>query len=252
MERQNEQEIDLLDLFLYLRKKIWVLAISFILCAVAGFAFTKIFIDKEYTAVTRMYVLNMGGQSNVGVSDFQLSNLLMEDYKVLITGENVTKEVIRQMNLDMSVENLSNKIKVSAMSNTRVLEIKITDTDPQRAADIANCVREVSSKQIQQIMDVDMVNVVYEADVPENPSGPSTMKNTALAAVVGLVIAIGVYVVIYLLDDTIRTEEDVERYLGLSTLGVIPVSEEFEKMVRSNPRQSENGKTVRRKPTVKK
>lgn len=252
MERQNEQEIDLLALFLYLRKKIWVLAISFVLCAVVGFSFTKIFLQKEYTTVTRMYVLNQGAGSNVAVSDLQLSNLLMEDYKVLITGENVMKEVIRRLDLDMSVGQLSKKIKVNAMTNTRVVEIKITDTDPQRAADIANCVREVSSKQIQQIMDAVTVNVVYEAAVPEEASGPSTMKNTVLAAMVGLVIAVGVYTVIYLVDDTIRTEEDVERYLGLSTLGVIPVSDEFEKMSRSNPRQSENGKTVRRKPTVKK
>ena len=252
MERQNEQEIDLLDLLLYLSKKIWVLAISFVLCAVVGFSFTKIFLQKEYTAVTRMYVLNQGSGSNVAVSDLQLSNLLMEDYKVLITGENVTKEVLHRLNLDMSVGQLSNKIKVSAMTNTRVVEIKITDTDPQRAADIANCVREVSSKQIQQIMDVDAVNVVYEAEVPEKASGPSTMKNTALAAIVGLVIAVGVYTVIYLVDDTIRTEEDVERYLGLSTLGVIPVSDEFEKMSRSNPRQPESGNTIRRKPAGKK
>ena len=84
--------------------------------------------------------------------------------------------------------------------------------------------------QIKEIMDVDAVNVVYAAEVPSGPSSPSVMKNTMIAAILGLVAVVGVYVVIFLLDDTIRTEEDVERYLGLSTVGVIPLSNELNVM----------------------
>jgi capsular polysaccharide biosynthesis protein len=77
------------------------------------------------------------------------------------------------------------------------------------------------------IMNVDAVNLVYEADVPSAPSGPSAKKNTVLAAIIGFVAVVGIYVVTFLLDDTIRTEEDVEKHLGLPTLGVIPVSDDF-------------------------
>lgn len=252
MDNRTEDEIDLLDLLLYLKKKLWIIILSFLVCAAAGFAFTYFFIDTEYTATTRMYVLNRSSESNVAYSDFQVSNQLMEDYKVLITGENVTKEVIRQLGLDMSASQLSKKISVTAKDNTRVLQINVTDTDPQRAAEIANCVREISGEQIQQIMDVDAVNLVYAADVPQSPSGPNVMKNTILAALVGLVAAVGIFVVIYLIDDTIRTEEDVERYLGLSTLGVIPMSPEFEKMTRSTTRQPGAGKNARQQPAAAK
>lgn len=228
MERQNEEmEIDLLELFYYLKKKIVVLVAVCLVCAVAGFVGTKLFITPTYTTNTRMYVLNRSNENNVLTSDFQIATYVMNDYKALITGQNVTKEVISRLGLKMKPETLSKKIQVTSPENTRVLQINITDTNPKKAADIANTVREVASLQIKQIMDVDAVQTVYEAEVPKEPSGPNTMRNTALAGILGLVIAVAVYTVIFLLDDTIRTEEDVTRYLGLGTLGVIPVSLEM-------------------------
>lgn len=228
MEHQNEElEIDLLELFLYLKKRILIICAVVIACAAFGFLFTKLFIPYKYTASTRIYVLNRQNESNVVSSDYTISNYMINDYTVLITGRNVTKEVVSQLDLDMSYSDLSGKIEVSSPDNTRILQISVTDTDPQRAASIVNCVREVAMRQIKDIMNVDAVNLVYEAEVPTSPSGPSVKKNTLLAAIMGFVAVIGVFVVIFLLDDTIRTEEDVEKYLGLGTLGVIPASEDF-------------------------
>ena len=225
MERQTEEmEIDLLELLRYLKKRIIVIIAACLVCTVVGFLGTKLFITLEYTTNTRMYVLNRSNENNMVTSDFQIATYVMNDYKALITGQNVTKEVIRQLDLNMTPEALSAKIKVTSVENTRVLQINITDKDPQKAADIANTVREVASMQIKQIMDVDAVKIVYEAEVPKVPSGPNATKNAALAGILGLVLVAGVYIVIFLLDDTIRTEEDVARYLGLGTLGVIPVS----------------------------
>ena len=87
-------------------------------------------------------------------------------------------------------------------------------------------------------MDADAVNLVYEAQVPKAPSAPNVMRNTVLAAAVGLILAIAVLTVIFVLDDTIRTEEDVEKYLGLGTMGVIPVSSELSNGGASAGRQN--------------
>ena len=106
--------------------------------------------------------------------------------------------------------------------------------------------------QIKQIMDVDAVQTVYEAEVPQEPSGPNTMKNTALAGILGLVIAVGIYVVIFIMDDTIRTEEDVTRYLGLGTLGVIPVSTEMGTLGANRVDKKAGGKKPASKPEQKK
>ena len=127
----------------------------------------------------------------------------------------------------MTAEALAKKITVNAQNNTRVLQISVSDTDPQRAAEIANCVREEAAIQIKRIMDVDAVNLVYEAQVPKAPSYPNVASSTLGWAAIGFVVILCVLAAVYALDDGIRTEEDVERYLGLSTLGIIPVSSDL-------------------------
>ena len=215
-----------MELFHHLKKKIPLLLAACLICAVATFAVTTLLIPQKYTAVTRVYVLNRSEDTAVVSADFSLSDYMINDYKVLITGRNVTKEVISQLNLDMTHRELSKMIQVSAPDNTRVLQISVTDTEAQRAAEIANGVRDVAVAQIKAIMDVDAVNLIYEAQVPTSPSAPNVMRNTALVAAVGLILAIVVFTVIFILDDTIRTEEDVEKYLGLVTMGANPVSSE--------------------------
>ena len=226
--RKDEMEIDLIDLLYYLKKKLWSIVTAFLVFAILGAVFTTFFMQDEYTAKTRMYVLNRSSEAGISSSDYSISNYMVKDYEVLIIGENVTREVIDRLHLDMSVSELAGKISVSAIENTRILQIIVVDNEAKRAADIANCVREISSAQIKEIMDVDAVNLVYEAEVPNQKSGPSMTKNMIIAAVLGVVLAIGVLVVVYMMDDTIRTDEDVTRFLGLDTLGVIPMSKELE------------------------
>lgn len=247
MERHNEEmEIDLLGLFYYLKKKIVIIVAVCLIFTVAGFLGTKLFITPTYSTNTRMYVLNVSGDDNVGTSDFQIANYFLSDYKVLITGQNVTKEVVKRLNLDVTPDALAKKIEVTSPANTRILQIAISDADPQKAADIANCVREVASQLIERIMSADAVQLVYEAEVPANPSGPNTMRNTAIAGALGLIVAVGIYAVIFILDDTIRTEEDVERYLGLGTMGVIPMSGDLESISGNRNVGKTAGKTVGR------
>lgn len=245
MERNKEEmEIDLLELLYYLKKKVIVIVAVCLVCTVAGFVGTKLFVAPEYTTNTRMYVLNRSNENNVIASDFQVATYVMNDYKALITGQNVTKEVISRLGLEMKPSALSAKIRVTSPENTRVLQINITDTNPQMAADIANMVREVASAQIKQIMDVSAVQTVYEAEVPQEPSSPNAMRNAVLAAALGLVAVIGIYAVIYILDETIRTEEDVTRYLGLGTLGVIPMSTEMGVLDASRASKKHSSKTA--------
>ena len=242
--RKDEMEIDLIDLFYYLKKKIWAIVAAFLVFAILGAVFTTFFMQDEYTAKTRMYVLNRSSEAGISSGDYSVSSYMVKDYEVLITGENVTREVIDRLHLDMSVSELVSKISVSAIDNTRVLQIVVVDNDAKRAAAIANCVREISSAQLKEIMDVDAVNLVYEAEVPGGKSGPSMTKNMIIAAALGVVLAIGVLVVVYMLDDTIRTDEDVTRFLGLDTLGVIPMSKELETMVNTGLNNAKKNKLV--------
>lgn len=225
--RHNDFDFNLLDLLNYLKRKAIFILIAAATCALAGFLISSLFMTPQYTASTRVYVLNRSDGNAVASSDFTLSNYMIADYKVLITGQNVTSEVIEELDLNMSPSGLAGKISVSAPSNTRVLQISVTDSNPEMAAAIANSVREVAARQLKEIMAVDAVNLVYEASVPTAPTSPNVMKNTLLVAVLGAIAVTFIFAIVFILDDAIRTEEDVERYLGLNTLGVIPVSSDL-------------------------
>ena len=228
MEQQEKQiEIDLIGLLNYLKKRIMIIAAAVLVFAAFGLLYSAMFITPSYVAETRLYVLNRSSTIGVQGSDYQVSTYMLQDYQVLITGKNVTQKVVQQLNLEMTAEQLRSKITVSAPEETRVLQINVSDTDPQRAADIANKVCEVAIQELKRLTDADAVRQVYEAEVPRYSVSPGVKKVVLLAALCGLAASVGIITVMYILDDSIRSEEDVERYLGLSVLGVIPESQEI-------------------------
>lgn len=236
MERQNEMELDLGALMLCLLKKSKMILAASLLAAVVAFAVSSFVIPVRYTASTRVYVLNHNGGGDLSYSDYQLADQMIEDYSVLITGANVTKEVISQMGLAVTEEKLEKMIQVEVPKNTRILQISVRDTDPVRAAEIANCVRTVASDQIQRIMAVEAVNLIYEAETPQKPSGPDVLKITLLSALGGLLLAATYFGILHVMDDGIRTEEDVAAQLNLCVLSAVPNSEALQR--RDNPRGS--------------
>lgn len=230
MEEQNAIEIDLGELLRCLKKRIWVILGVGAVCAVLGLVISAFVLQPKYTASTRAYVLNRTNENTIVYADIQTSTYMLYDYRALITGQNVTREVIRDLELDMTDAQLASCITVDSETNTRVLQIDVTYHDPQLAADIANRVREIAADQIKEFMEVDAVKTVYEAEAPASPSAPNVQQNTMIAAVLGMLVCAAVYMTLFVLDDTIRTEDDVQKYLGLSVLGVIPESEELRSM----------------------
>ena len=111
---------------------------------------------------------------------------------------------------------------VSTPTDTRILTIAVSDTDPMLAKKIADAVREASKTQIQSVMGIETVNTVEESNLPENPVSPNTKMNVLMGFVLGLILSIAVVIIRFMLDDTIKVQEDVEKYLGLSVLGMIP------------------------------
>ena len=192
-------EIDLLGLFRFWMKKKWIILGVTILCCFLSFTVSQFVLPREYTASSRVYVLSRTQSDAVTSSDLMVSGYLVDDLKVLITGRNVTEAVITALDLDMSHETLAEKIYVSAEENTRVLQISVTDNDARLAADIANCVRQVASEQIMGIMEIDAVKLVYDAEVPREPSSPKVLKNTVMFSAAGFLAAISVLSVLFFL-----------------------------------------------------
>lgn len=239
MDKQTVAEINLIDLLFYIKKRLWIVLVSGAVCALATLLVNAIVLTPQYTASTRIYVLNRASDAGIDYSDIQSSAQLAQDFEVLITGRNVTSQVIRQLSLDMTDGQLADKITINGVTDSRILQIDVMDSDAKRAADIANCVREVAKEQLVNIMEIDTVNVVYEAEQPVNPSAPHTKRNTILALMLGVCISCLALIVLFIVDDSVKTEEEIERYLNLSTVGVIPHSNSILKanQTRSKKRQ---------------
>ena len=188
-------------------------------------------IHPMYESTTKIYILNKEENQTVTYSDVQISTQLTQDYAELIKSRYVLEEVIQRLDLvDMDYDDLSDVLRVDTPSDTRIVAITAKDEDPLMAMKIANCIREVASEHITNVMDIDAINVAETANVPTEKASPSVARWTVIAGFLGCVIVAFFAILGYLLDDTIKSNDDVERYLGLSTLALIPLTlEEDEK-----------------------
>ena len=226
----DEITIDLTELFMVLWSEAHIILLSGILMALVAFVGTKLFITPLYTSTTQMYVLTkQDSNSSVTYSDLQTGTQLTKDYMVLIKSRPVLEQVISVLNLDMEVEKLADMISVETETDTRVLNISVRNEDPRVAKNIADAVREAVGIQITEIMDAEAVNTVQEGNLATAPSSPSVMKNVMIGGILGLIISIGIIVLIFVLDDTVKTPDDIEQYLGLNVLTSIPLKEGTEK-----------------------
>lgn len=227
MENQREKEeieIDLLEVFQILAGRMWLILSAGLFAALVCFALSMFVLVPTYESTTKIYILNKTENNSVTYSDVQMGTQLTKDYAELINSRYVLEEVIQQLSLDLEYRELLDKVRVTTPTDTRIVAITVEDTDPVQAMNIANSIRETASSHIQNVMDIEAVNVVETANMPTEKAGPSVVKWTAIGGLLGIFLLCAIILVQYLMDDTIKSSEDVEKYLGISTLALIPVA----------------------------
>lgn len=224
---EDEISIDLFELFGLLWSRLHIIILCGLVMALLAFLGTKLLITPKYTSETKVYVLTKStSDGTVTSSDLQAGTYLTNDYEELVTSRTVMEKVIAQLGLeDIKSSDLAGMISVDTATDSRILTISVENENPKTAQQIADAVRECVSVQITEIMDADSVNTVEVADLPDEPSSPNLVKNIVMGGAIGVFLSIAVIVLLYLLDDSIKTKEDVENYLGLNTLALIPVNE---------------------------
>ena len=226
MDRKDDIiEINLGELFSILLGRAFLIISAGLFFALSGLFVSKFVMHPTYESTTKIYILNKEENQTVTYSDVQISTQLTQDYAELIKSRYVLEEVIQRLNLiDMEYKQLASVLRVDTPSDTRIVAITVKDEDPLMAMKIANCIREVASEHITNVMDIDAINIAETANVPTEKASPSVMRWTILSGFVGAVVVAFFVVLGYLLDDTIKSNDDVERYLGLSTLALVPLS----------------------------
>lgn len=223
--------LDLVDLLMALyRKLFWIIA-SGIVVAVLAFGYTKLFIVPMYSSTTKIYILSDENEKNsvLTYSDVQTVTLLTKDYKEMIKSRPVMEAVVEKLGLTISADELLGKVRIEEVAETRILYIHAEDEDPVMAKKIADGVREASIEQVAQIMEKYAIKTVEEGNIPQAPYAPNVMRNTVLGGMIGIVLAVVVIAILYISDDSLKSVDDVERYLGMNVLVMIPMWEKQKK-----------------------
>lgn len=219
---QEEMEIDLLELFHVMMQKLWLILLLLVLGAGLAFGATKLLITPMYTASSEIYILTKT-TTVTSLADIQMGAQITSDFAVLAKSRPVVENVIKNLHLDYTYEEVVGMISTENPSDTRILRINVQNADAELAKELANAFSEETAERVAYIMTTDKPKVVEEAVTPKHPSSPSVGKNTVLGGLLGMVLAMAVITVLYLMNDTIQTEEDVRKYLDLHTLAVVPM-----------------------------
>jgi len=244
MYRENEEiEIDLLELFFVLKKNIVAIILASLIGTAVFGAYSFLIAKPVYESTSKLYILSQS-TSLTSFADIQISNSLAKDYEEMIFSRPVVMQVAQNLNLDYTYEELKGKMSINNPADTRCLNITCHSNDMQEAADIANEFATVAKRQISEIMDTDEP-ALYENAIPnENPIKPEKLKNMIIGFLLGFIIACGIIIVRYMLNDSLKSEDDIEKYLGLNTLASIP-NEKAQKV--QDLRYKETGEAEKKK-----
>lgn len=219
------EEISLKELFFILRKWLWLIITLLIVSILVSGVISFFVIDKKYEAFTTLMVgkpKDYVTENKIEYNDIMLNQKLVSTYGELIKTRAVADKVINNLNLDMSYEEYKTRTSVNLVKDTEIIRIRVSDTDPILAANIANETAEVFMETVIDIMKVENVQVIDKAQVPTDPVEPRPMMNMAISAVLGIMLGVFIAFLIEFLDSTIKTSDDVEKHLGVPVLGTIP------------------------------
>lgn len=237
-EKDEEVEIDLLDLLSFYWARKWLIIAAFLTGAIIVGLVTFYLITPRYTATSKLYMVSASSDSIVDLTDLNIGTSLSTDYEQLLQVRPIFEEVIEKEKLPYTYEQLLGMVTISTITDTRILTISVESTKPDEAMRIANRLANLATTELPRLMDTSKPNVAEEAIFPEEKSSPSLSKNVVIGALVGMVLVLVVLTFFYMTDDTMKSAEDVEKEFGIMPLTVIPegdvasISDEKEKEIQ--------------------
>jgi len=220
----RETEIDLIDLGRYILRHWLVVLLLTVAGAVLAFIITAFAITPVYEATSSIYVVSATTNSALDLSDLNLGTSLTADYQKLVKSRTLMENVIEASGEDLSPTQLSGMLTVGNDTGTRILEFTITSPDPYQAMRLANTFAEQAILFLPEVMGV-KDNVPTEVDsaiLPIQPSNIRYSRNAVIGALVGFVLGVAIFTVMYMMNDTFNSAEDVEKYLGIVPMAMVP------------------------------
>ncbi|WHY66803.1 Wzz/FepE/Etk N-terminal domain-containing protein [Neobacillus sp. SuZ13] len=216
-----EETISLKELLETLKKRLVLIVSITVIAAIISGVVSYYFLTPIYQASTQILVNQKKNEQSW--NEVQTNLQLINTYKIIITSPRILDIVSKELDLNMTAAQLKRKITVGNENESQIVNVSVQDADAKVAAQIANKTVEVFKKEVFEIMNVNNVTILSEADVSENPSPikPRPLINVAIAIVVGLMAGVVLAFLLEYFNNTIKNEQDIEKLLGLPILGVI-------------------------------
>ena len=234
-QSQSVKEIDLVELALLLLDNLHYIVLFFLVGALIFNAYAYFFIHPTYESTASIYVVSASGGTVVDLTDLNIGSSLKSDYRELIMSYPVLDRVSKKLELDWSTEKMSKAISVSNPADTRILKLTATAEIPELAMDIANTLATVAVEYLPETMSTEAPNIAQKGRLPKYRANPSYTKYTLLGGLLGALLCCAWFAFKMIMDETIRTPEEMERYFGAAPLTTIPYVGVFEQDV-DNPR----------------
>lgn len=219
--------LDLKELFRIIKKRIWLMVIITVLTTAASFVISFFLIDPTYEAKSTIIIGKvLEEDTKVQYNDVLMYQKLSKTYGEIAKSRLVSDKAVGKLGMNLTTERLMKKITVTPQTDTQIMIISAKDINPEAAKNIANTVSDVFIEEAMRIYPTGSVQVMDYAPIPKNPVSPNKKLNVAIAFILGLMISFGIIFLQEYLDNTIKTEEDVEKYLGLPVIGIIPQNDE--------------------------
>lgn len=232
VQDNGEMEIDLLELMFLLLDKLHYIVLFFLAGALVFNACSYFLIHPTYQSTSALYIVSASGGSVVDLTDLNIGSSLKSDYQELMLSYPVLDRVSEELKLGLSTEDMRKMISITNPADTRILQLTATAESPELARDVANTLAEVAVEYLPETMSTDAPNIAQRARLATHKSDPSYVRYTILGGMVGALLCSAWFVVQHLMDDTIRTSDDLEQLFGVVTLAAIPYSSELDTKTR--------------------
>lgn len=220
---EDYDTIDLLEVLNVVRQHILVILLTTVIAAVAGFGISKFLLVPKYESSALM-IVNTRQDVTANVTSDQINSAakLVSTYSIIIKSDTVLQQVINNLGLNLTYSELKDRVTVTAVDDTQVMQITVLSDNPEWARQVCEQITLISPDVILESVEAGSVKLISQAAVNPDPVSPNVSRNTAVAALLGLVLSIGVVVLREMLDNRIKSEDDVRKYLDMPVIGVIP------------------------------
>lgn len=219
-----EETISLQDIFHTLKKRVGLIVSTTVAAIIIAAVISFFMLTPMYQATTQILVNQQNTQAQqVTTSEIQTNLQLINTYSEIIKSPAILDIVVDELDLDLTAAQLAGKIAVSNANNSQIVSVSVQDANHAVATDIVNTIANVFKEEVTDLMNVDNVNILSPAMHSENPApvSPNKTLNMAIAAVLGLMVGVGIAFLLEYLDTTVKTEKDIEDLLDLPVIGLV-------------------------------